>query len=346
MSQFLGLGADAQAVYQVMIKNPGLCEISELAGFFGWSEERIADALKELGEASLVRKSWERPGGHVLVSPDVGLEPMLAQQEADLYRYQRDMVESRAAAARLINEYNIAREIPGGVPEEHLAGLDTVRLAIEGLAKNCTSEIMAFAPDGSQTPENMATSRPLDQELLERGIRLRSLYLESIANDPPTMAYARWLVDGGGEVRTIASLPVRMAIYDRSAALVAIDPNRGATGAILLRGEGVLTVLCAYFDQVWESAKELGDVPRRDDDGLSTQEREILRLLAAGCTDAAVARRLGISVRTTGRLVAELASRLRARSRFQVGVLAAKAGWLRLPGDGAQDDPQDPRDPA
>jgi hypothetical protein len=37
---------------------------------------------------------------------------------------------------------------------------------------------------------------------------------------------------------------------------------------------------------------------------------------------------VGISIRTAQRLVAELASRLGARSRFQIGMRAAEAGWL------------------
>jgi DNA-binding CsgD family transcriptional regulator/sugar-specific transcriptional regulator TrmB len=331
MPLFLGLPADAEIIYRAMIKYPGVREAAELAQLFGWPGERVANALNELERYSLVRQSWEKPGEFLLVSPEVGLAQMLSQREADLHQYERDIADSRAAMARLISDYNMARETRGGAPVEQLTGLDSVRLAIEGLAKSCTSEIMAFAPDGPQTEENMATSRPLDQELLERGIRLRTLYLESIANDTATMAYARWLVDGGAEVRLIPSLPTRMAIYDRSLALVAIDPDRGAAGAILMPGKGVLSVLCAYFDQVWETATELGQVRSRDDEGLTTQEREILRMLAEGNTDELVARRLGISVRTTRRLVAELASRLSARSRFQLGVLVDKAGWLRLP---------------
>ena len=337
MPQFLGLEADAEIVYQAMIKYPGVREVEGVAQLFGWPGERVADALNELERFSLVRQSWERPGEFLLVSPEVGLEQMLARREADLHQRQRDIADSRAAVARLISEYNIARATCSEVPAEQLSGLDTVRLAIEGLAKNCSSEIMAFVSDGSQTVENMATSRPLDRQLLGRGIRLRTLYLESIANDPATMAYARWLVDEGGQVRTVPSLPARMAVYDRSAALVAIDPDRGATGAILLRGAGVLAVLCAYFDQVWETATELGEVRSRDDDGLTPQERGILRLLAEGNTDEVVARRLGVSVRTTRRLVAELAGRLGARSRFQLGVLAAEAGWLRQPRGEARD---------
>jgi DNA-binding NarL/FixJ family response regulator len=54
----------------------------------------------------------------------------------------------------------------------------------------------------------------------------------------------------------------------------------------------------------------------------------VLELLAAGCTDASVAARLEVSVRTVRRSMAAIMSRLGARSRFQAGLKAADRGWL------------------
>ncbi|MET8624763.1 helix-turn-helix transcriptional regulator, partial [Kitasatospora sp. NPDC004669] len=53
-----------------------------------------------------------------------------------------------------------------------------------------------------------------------------------------------------------------------------------------------------------------------------------LGLLADGHTDDAIAKRLGVSPRTARRIATDLMERLSARSRFQAGALAAKAGWL------------------
>ncbi|WP_247597705.1 LuxR C-terminal-related transcriptional regulator [Streptomyces sp. RKND-216] len=55
----------------------------------------------------------------------------------------------------------------------------------------------------------------------------------------------------------------------------------------------------------------------------------MLDLLTEGMTDEAVARQLGVSVRTTRRITAELMQRLGARSRFEAGVLAAGRGWVK-----------------
>ncbi|SDK53829.1 helix-turn-helix domain-containing protein [Nonomuraea jiangxiensis] len=57
---------------------------------------------------------------------------------------------------------------------------------------------------------------------------------------------------------------------------------------------------------------------------LSPREWQVLQLLAQGCTDEAVARNLGVSLRTVRRITADLMERLDARSRFQAGLKAAR----------------------
>ena len=44
--------------------------------------------------------------------------------------------------------------------------------------------------------------------------------------------------------------------------------------------------------------------------------------------DELVAKRLGISVRTVRRKISDLQHRLRAKSRFQTGVMATERGWV------------------
>jgi DNA-binding CsgD family transcriptional regulator len=325
--EFLDGATDAGVVYQLMVAVAD-ATITDVGLRLGWPADRVDRALDQLRHLSLIRRSSETPSEFRLVSPAVGLAPLLAETEAALVKHELSVADSRTAAARLIAEYAKVHETRRFESAQELIGLDMIQLSAEELARNCISEVMAFTPGGSQTQEHMNASRPQDQALLERGIRFRILYLDSIINDPPTVAYALWLKEMGGVVRTIPCLPARMAIYDRRIAVVAPDPEQNGNRAVLVHGTGLLPALCALFDQSWMSSLELGAPRQRDQGGLTAQEREILRLLADGCTDSVVARKLGISVRTAQRLVTELASRLGARSRFQIGMRALEAGWL------------------
>jgi DNA-binding NarL/FixJ family response regulator len=82
------------------------------------------------------------------------------------------------------------------------------------------------------------------------------------------------------------------------------------------------------FDQLWETATPFGeaDVPHSDI-SLSKQELAVARLLAQGDTDEGVSRKLGVSLRTTGRLASGIMEKLGARSRFQAGLRVGELGW-------------------
>ncbi|MFC8006997.1 helix-turn-helix domain-containing protein [Streptomyces olivaceus] len=327
-----GLGADADVVYRTMLRNPR-AGVPQVASQLGWHVDQVRQALDELSRLSLVRPSWEVPGKYQAVAPQVGLAVLLSRQEAELRERQEQVAASKVALERAIEEYADQRHQQyAGV--EQLLGIDSIRGRIEALAHEARSEIMGFAPEGAQTHENMAASKPLDAEIMRRGVLLRTIYLDSITKDSLSMSYAQWLVEQGGKIRSIPVLPLRMIIYDRQVVMLPMDPENSTAGAVLLRGAGVVTALCELFEQVWASATPLGAAAGSTDDGLTPQEQAVLRLLAQGNTDEAVARKLGVSVRTGRRIVAGLAARLGAQSRFQAGVEAARRGWL----DAAQQD--------
>ncbi|WP_330841340.1 helix-turn-helix transcriptional regulator [Actinophytocola sp.] len=318
---------DAGILYQAMIKYPHV-GLADLSLWLTWPADKLHRALAELEQLNLIKPGWQTQREVVLTTPDTALHDLLERQEAALARRHQDMVRSRALVSSMLAEYNQARAEQIGFPTERVHGLEAVQSFADRLADGCTTEMMSFSPGGPPRDPQEAADRVEDRQLLDRRVRIRRLYLTSITNDAAALGYLRWLVEQGGEVRTVPSLPVRMSIYDRTVAIVAIDPMRSAEGIIVLRGTGVLAALCAFFDHAWGRATELGAPSNRDEAGLADQDREVLRLLADGHTDAVVARKLGVSVRTTRRVIAELAERLGARSRFQIGVRAVESGWL------------------
>jgi DNA-binding CsgD family transcriptional regulator/sugar-specific transcriptional regulator TrmB len=326
MLTMFGVGAIADAVYQAMLNDPK-AGVAQLAVQLDWTDERVREGLDELARLSLVRPSSEAPGEFRPVPPQVGLSALLLHQEAELRQRQDRLAAGKVALERLIEEYAaLTRQRYTDV--EQLVGLDSIRGRIESLACECESEIMVFAPDGPQTEENLQASRPIDLAVLQRGVRMRTIYQDSVVNDAASASYAGWLVEQGAQVRTTPVLPPRMIIYDRTIAIMPMDPNDSSVGAVLLRGTGMVTALCSLFSWVWESAQPLSRDRSCDDQGLTGQERAVLQLLAEGHTDEAVARKLAVSVRTGRRITANLTSRLGARSRFQAGVYALLKGWL------------------
>lgn len=324
----LGVNSDAERVYKTMLAEPRL-GVLELARRLEWPAERVREGLDELARLSLLRPSDENPGAMRLVSPEVGLSSLLAKREAALLEEQRQIAASRAAVARVVADYADLHPSRHHSDIEQLVGVDAVRAWIEERAHEGLSEVMTFSPSGAMSEQSIAAARPLDEEALGRGTAIRSLYLDSARNHPPTFNHLRWLVETGAQVRTTATLPLRMVIFDRKQALIPVNPEHSKTGAVVQRGPGMVAALCALFEQIWQAAKPVGEDRTRDDQGLTSQEMAVLTLLAEGWTDDVIARKLGVSVRTSRRITAELTARLNARSRFQAGARAVERGWIK-----------------
>lgn len=330
MLELLGLDAAAEAVYREMLADPegGVAELCERLGL---PEAAVRAALDQLADLTLLRTSRERPGALRPVSPERGLEILLRRQEEELARRQQEVAASKAAVARALGEYaKVRADTPVG-GRERLLGLDAIQDKLEELTTRLTSEVLAVMPGGAQSAASLAASRPLDEDALRRGVRLRTIYQDSIhdADAPETLDYARWMSGLGGEVRTAPVLPPRMLVFDRNTAVVPIDPENTRAGALCTSEPGIVASLVALFEQTWETAAPIAD--DRDEAaplGLTAGERELLRLLSTGLTDDAAAKRLGISVRTVRRQMAALMERLDAASRFEAGLKAAQRGWL------------------
>jgi hypothetical protein len=133
----------------------------------------------------------------------------------------------------------------------------------------------------------------------------------------------------GAKVRvSSAPLPYETIILDRRVAILAGQPSplgrdreyTVTTSPALVGG------VYSLFNAAWEAAIDLGACLRGEVPELASEDREILRTLGAGLTDEAAARRLGTSLRTYRRRVAELMAALEAGSRFQAGVRAGELG--------------------
>ncbi|MFJ8882808.1 LuxR C-terminal-related transcriptional regulator [Streptomyces sp. NPDC102402] len=329
MLEILGLDEVCEAVYRAVLAYPQV-ELAELGDRLRIPGVKVRQALDKLSALALIRPIAGQPSQFRAVDPELGVQTILAQQEERLAAEQRRIEQIRLAAAQLAADFTATRLDKRIEGVERLDGIEEIRDRIALLVRHVSAEIMTFAPGGAQSEASMEAAKPQDEELLERGVRMRTLYLDSVRHNPATLSYAKWLTALGGEVRTTPSLPVRMMLLDQTTAIVPVDGGDSAAGALVLSGCGTVTALTALFESTWEQGALLGQVPsrERDERDLTPQEAEALRLLGQGLTDEAVAKRLGVSPRTARRIAADLLEKLGARSRFQAGAKAVSRGWL------------------
>ncbi|MFJ9460019.1 LuxR C-terminal-related transcriptional regulator [Kitasatospora sp. NPDC101447] len=303
--------------------------VAELAIRVGTTESEVREALDRLVELGLLTPSREVAGGLRAVSLEAGLANLLRRQEEEIARRHHALAVGKAAAARALAEYATLRPDTEQDSNERLVGLDAIQARLEVLTQGLREECLSIIPGGAQSEASLEASRPLDEQALNRQVRMRAIYQDSVRNDPATVAYAQWTTERGGEVRTSSVLPARLLVFDRSTAIVPIDPDNSRLGAVCTTSPGIVAALIALFEQTWEAAVPLGTTRgQAPEDGISPGEQELLRLLASGMTDEAASKRLGVSMRTVRRQMATLMERLQATSRFEAGLKAAWRGWL------------------
>ncbi|HEU5271774.1 MAG TPA: helix-turn-helix domain-containing protein [Jatrophihabitans sp.] len=122
-------------------------------------------------------------------------------------------------------------------------------------------------------------------------------------------------------------LPCRMVIIDEAIAVAAGQGSAGRGVAMVVEEPVLVQGLLCLFEATWAAC--LRATPDRlTPDRPTPDERSLLERMAAGSTDEAIARRLGISDRQVRRRIARLLQRLGASSRFAAGAEAVRRGWL------------------
>ncbi|GAA2367379.1 helix-turn-helix transcriptional regulator [Dactylosporangium salmoneum] len=299
----------------------------DLAGTAGIPAAEARRLLESLRAKGLAR------GGPVFepLPPDVALG-------GALLRRQRSLESARQIVAGLTEEYRATarRRVPDHAVEI-VAGAAALRERIRDVQNYAQEEILWFCrvnPIAMSSPENTE-----ETSALARGVRYRAVYERALLETPGELDGIAASVRRGEQARVAESLPVRLAIADRTIAICPLVPDRDRdfgepTAALIRRGE-LLDALVALFEATWERASPLlPDEP--DGGGPAAAERLLLSLLVAGFPDKSIASQLGVSRRTVQRRLDRLMASAGVDTRIALAFEAGRRGWLPDLGDAAQ----------
>jgi DNA-binding CsgD family transcriptional regulator/predicted DNA-binding transcriptional regulator len=315
-------------VYSWILHNHSV-DTSSIAVELGIAPEAVASSLRRLVGLQLVFPDADDPLMGYAVSPETAMAELAAPVEALIRDQQEQLAQVRAQLGAFVPHYR--RGYGPGAPNpgtEVITSLQEVRAALSRASDNCRHEVLASQPGGgSRGPAAMEEAQARDRALLSRGVRMRTLYHHTARFNGPSQAYVEAASQLGGQYRTAHELFGRIIVFDRELAF--IPTSDGSWGAVAIRDESTVAYLCEIFEHAWAHARPFTNA---SDDGLEQVAREldrtILDLLAAGLKDEAIARRLGMSLRTARRHIADIMQQLSADSRFQAGVAAARSGLL------------------
>ncbi|MER7336211.1 MULTISPECIES: helix-turn-helix transcriptional regulator [unclassified Micromonospora] len=163
-------------------------------------------------------------------------------------------------------------------------------------------------------------------DLLARGVTVNALYDVTLLSDPEALDVARMCIEAGEHARVLPGVPVNMFLTETTASVSLPGAAGPVPDRMLVHAPQVLQALKAIFDAFWSKAIPIS----ADGDAAPGREEDVkmLALLAAGLTDHAIGRELGVSERTVRRRIRSMQALLGAQTRFQLGVQAARQGWI------------------
>jgi DNA-binding CsgD family transcriptional regulator len=211
---------------------------------------------------------------------------------------------------------------------ELLTDRDDISSAVGRLTADARSEVRAF--DRPPYVDRPGSNLDLQIQRQRSGVVHRVIYSQEAVAWPGRMTSDIGpSMRAGEKARVRPELPLKLVISDNRVAIIPFSLAAGGqSAAYLIQQSPMLVALESLFEAEWERAVALSDNPVPEADGPDVDTRHLLTLLASGLTDAAIARSLGWSERTTQRRIHRLMQELGASTRFQASLTAARRGWL------------------
>jgi sugar-specific transcriptional regulator TrmB len=240
----------------------------------------------------------------------------LTQQGSELLSESARWSSAFAEAAHVFRSSPHATVSP--ITEIH--GIDKINAFINAALGDCREELLTAQPHRKR----LARAQDRDVHALERGVRMRTLYQHSARHSPATREYVAMIVPMGADVRTLDEFFRRLIVFDRQLALIPATEDQRV--AIAIHDQSLVSYLVDIFDRAWERGMPFTLTGKQAEHRIASDVRRMtLRLLAEGHSDAASAKRLGVSTRTYAGYIAALKEEYGVQTRFQLGWAMSQA---------------------
>ncbi|MFG2596815.1 LuxR C-terminal-related transcriptional regulator [Streptomyces sp. NPDC048462] len=284
----------------------------------------VAGCLRDL---HLMVSDRGSPGFMVPVPPETASYTALAPLQEELLDRRRALRATRATLSVFEALYaDVHRSEQPALTR--LSGEAVISRALEAAVGGCREQVRTAHPGGGRPARVLQEVLTRDLDNLGRGVRQRTIYQHTVRSDRTTLAYIEQVTEAGAEVRTLAEVVDRVIVFDRDLAFVPFsdEPHH----ALRVQHPSLVRFLARAFDEAWARAVPVRPerAPLRTPVITSDLQRAILRAVVNGETDAAIARRIGMSRRSVAEHMRKVSEQLGSTGRAQLGYLVATSGLL------------------
>ncbi|MFG2652935.1 helix-turn-helix domain-containing protein [Streptomyces sp. NPDC048436] len=326
-------GSEPARVYAHALRRGSIVEDDELfAAELGLGTDRVRAAVAHLKELHLLREERGTGGATVLfpVDPDVAQASLILPIDEEVHRRRATISRLRQRLNDFRPHYLETRRSAsdGDASLVELRDADELAGHLYLAAEHCSGEYVALLPNGLLSTGDETSARVADGALglLARGVRVRLLLQHAVRSDIRARKVLTRLHIGGAEIRTTGELGRQLVAFDEETAFL-LNEGGGAdeSAGVMIHSRSAVGLLLDLVECTWSGAQQYSAEESGYRTVADSLHLTIVQLLADGLTDEAVARRLGISVRTCRRHIAAVLRDLDAVSRFQAGVRVGAA---------------------
>ncbi len=315
-----GIGEDSERLYRRVLRQDGV-SLATHAEILGWSIDRTYTAMLPLVELRLVRQDLE--ACLVAPHPRAALTRLVDRETARINLRRRELEDVAAAVGDFSADHLAGRVDVLDPTSLDVIPADALPATVEELLRTTTGTIRSFHLEVAAGAATDSGVEDRARAAVEGGRELRSIYPVAVLDDPQHLAWVREWAAIGERQRVVDAVPAEFVVLGDEAVISAPLWGASASTAVLIRMPLLIAAFTAVFDEAWA-----GGLPVPDEDIEQDAATRLLALLASGFKDEAIARYLGVGVRTVRRRVAELMDDLSVSTRFQLGVVAERRGML------------------
>lgn len=305
----LGVAAEGEELYRHVLRMPGQTLAAHVSRL-GWTDYEAEHALEQLRARRLVRVT--DIGQLVADHPRAALERVVSVEEARLATRRQDLARVRDAIDTFAADHRVGQELSSATqPARERVDRAVLASVHEHLVASTVGVIRQACPS---SPVHRIGDYPTVRSQLEAGREQRSLYLPGAVDDDAERL-AQWAA-AGEQQRVAAQLPSEFVCFGDEVALTTTEWGRADGDYVVLRDPMVVAAFVELFDRLWSVATA------RDSDDASSDR--LVEWMRQGLTDEAIARVMGVSLRTVRRRIAALMREHAVSSRFQLALRIAE----------------------
>lgn len=316
------LDEDTQVLYRHILRRAP-ATIEEHAAELGWTRTKAARRLAELEALHLIHLHE----GAVIRADDPRqtLGRLLDEEEAELAERRQGLIDVRLAIESYEADFRQGlQQLGPPVPPWERVPSSEVPTVIERMVRTSEGPLLQVTSTLGRGPGHLEAVKRVRAGVMATGREQQSIFPLSVLEEPDWRRLAEARAAAGERQRYVEHVPADFLVFGDSGVLLSDEeePVVRAPDMLLVRAPNMQRMFVALFEELWRRADPVHD------GGAAAADVRVLELLGLGFKDEAIARHVGLGVRTVRRRISTLMQELGVETRFQLGVAAGRRGLL------------------